>query len=396
MKSACMKSRIAAFGMLFCLISCTHMNSIKNERKGTLKSVCTLQEVGQKNFYLDAETAPKPVCACLYGEPSGRRMLTLLNEHNNSIYFYDYDSQNLVAKTHYDKEGPNGILKPLGYCIINMDSIYVYDMMKIEIVLTDSSGTCKQRIPLKTTTDNQWSLYHPQYYFSAVNPIVQVQGKLVLTGFAPFSLPAENLKGFRFSTVIDIHSGEIAYRHQYPEELYGHNYNWEGGYFTMVYPCLLPDGKTVYSFPVSHNLYIYDSHTDDVQVRYGGSNVAGTIRSIDHEQRRTPSEMIEESFLGQDVYGPLLHDPYRKVYYRFLLNAIPNATLATPRDSKELTVIIMDEDFKYLGEQIIGSWKQWNWENAFISAEGLNIEYIDWDDAEEDYLNYKIFVPEKR
>lgn len=362
-----MKDIFAIFFLLN-LVSCTkHTVSIENERKGMMKSNFFLQEVNQKKFYLDSVTAPKPIYSQLYENKSGNRILTLLNQYNNSIYFYDYDKSNSIKRVHFEKEGANGILKPLGYYIKNMDSIYVYDMVKIEIVLSDSSGVCKQRFPLKTSIDTQWSLYKPQYYFTTVNPIIEKNDNLILTGYAPFSLPKENIENFYFSTILNTKTGKITYQHKYPNEIYGYDYNWEGGYFTMAYPCLSVEDMSIYSFPVSHNLYFYNNNTGEVEIKYGGSNVAGTIQSIDHEQRRTPSQMIEESFICQDLYGPILYDSYRNVYYRFMLNAISNPSMTTPREDKEFTVILMDENFNYLGEQIMGNWRRWNWENAFIS-----------------------------
>lgn len=381
---------------IFILTACTNNTiSIENTKKGEMKSTYFLQELSQKNFPLDSETAHKPTYTQLYKDGSGKLIFSLLNEYNNSIYFYDYQNQNQIKKIHYDKEGPNGILKPVGYYIKNMDSIYVYDMMKFEIVLTDSSSICKQRIALKTTMDNKWSLYNPQYYFTTVNPILENNNNLYLTGYAPFSLPDKNLDSFCFLTTINLKTGEIKNQYKYPKELYGNNYNWEGGYFTLIYPCFSMDSVSICSFPISHNIYLYNKKNGKTKKIYAGSNNAGTIKSIDHEQRRTPNQLIEEKFLAQDLYGPILYDSYRNFYYRFMLNAMPGSTTNRNREDKELTIIIIDKNFNYLGEQIVGKLKRWNWENAFVSPEGLNIEYVNYEDIDETYLSYKTFIPKK-
>ena len=78
-----------------------------------------------------------------------------------------------------------------------------------------------------------------------------------------------------------------------------------------------------------------------------------------------------------------------------MLNAMPGSTTNRNREDKELTIIIMDKNFNYLGEQIVGKWKRWNWENAFVSPEGLNIEYVNYEDIDETYLSYKTFIPKK-
>ena len=53
----------------------------------------------------------------------------------------------------------------------------------------------------------------------------------------------------------------------------------------------------------------------------------------------------------------------------------------------------MDKDFKYLGETILGIERQYHWKNAFVTEEGLNIEYLDAGDIDEVNLILKIFIP---
>jgi hypothetical protein len=50
----------------------------------------------------------------------------------------------------------------------------------------------------------------------------------------------------------------------------------------------------------------------------------------------------------------------------------------------------MDEEFKYLGETVIGTGEDWYWQNSFVTKEGLNIEYIE-KNFEEVFLTFKTF-----
>jgi hypothetical protein len=57
---------------------------------------------------------------------------------------------------------------------------------------------------------------------------------------------------------------------------------------------------------------------------------------------------------------------------------------------------MMDEQFNYLGETVLGAWEDWNWENSFVTSEGLTMEYIEHDaDFEEQYLILKTLTVEK-
>ncbi|EOR95313.1 hypothetical protein ADIARSV_1508 [Arcticibacter svalbardensis MN12-7] len=50
----------------------------------------------------------------------------------------------------------------------------------------------------------------------------------------------------------------------------------------------------------------------------------------------------------------------------------------------------MDKNFKYLCETNIGNGEDWNWQNSFVTKEGLNVEYTG-NKNDESHLTLKIF-----
>jgi hypothetical protein len=394
---------VACMTAFLLLTSCTgNAKRIRNKKEGQLTATCQLLASGEKKIRLDDETAPKPAYMQLYEEASGARTLTLLNTRLNAVYFYDYESGACTGRTRFDREGPNAILGLAGYYVKNRDSIYAYNRPVTEIALTDSAGHVKQRISLRGSfanaenkRDSQWAYRYPQYLFRTVAPFIETDGKLLLTGFFPFSIPDSIIDNFRFMAVLDMKTGQVEYRYLYPKELYGSNANWDDPVFMQGFPELSPGGEIIFSFPVAHHLYIAGSDdTEAYRQVYAGSNVAGTVHSIDHPVKGTPQEVIHTHYLREDLYAAIRYDPWRKVYYRFMLQGIRSAAQDTSPEAKPVIVIVMDEQFNYLGETVIGTGKQWNWTNSFVTREGLNIEYIDEED--EDYLTFKIFKPEER
>ena len=392
-----MYKNIAVICLFLMLTSCVNTVSIKNKKKGTLKADYQLVVRDEKRIWLDYETAPQSSYIQLHKDKEGARILTFINHHKNAIYFYDYEKGVYSRRIEYAKEGPNAILRLAGYFIKNMDSIYVYNRPLTEFVLTDSTGHVKQRISLRDNrNDRKWPLYFPQYEFNTVNPLVEIQGKIYMTGADPFGVADSLIHQFKFASCIDLKSNNVEFMHTYPEELYGSNVNWQDPYFTQAYRALLPDGKFIYSFPVSHDIYIASWHTNNYETVYAGSNMAGTIRSIDNDPKRTSREVLIAHILRQDLYTAILYDPYQKMYYRFMLQGIPGAGMNTQLKQKPIVVIIMDEQFNYLGETVIGTAETWNWENSFVTSEGLVMEYIDQDmDFEEQYMILKTFKVEK-
>lgn len=385
------------FACSFIAFASCSSNQIKviNEKEGKLNSTYQLAINGEKKFSLDSETPTRPPYLQIYTDSTGRRLLSFLNTYKNSIYFYDYDDTSYQKKITYNREGDNAIMRVAGYYIKNWDSIYVYNMPMTEVVLADSASKVKSRISLRTN-ETDWPDRYPQYWLKTLKPFIFVENKLFLTGQIFKSLSSSNITKFKFTACIDLNNNGVEFRYTYPEEIYGHDSNWEDGTPTQVYPALSHDGKMIHSFPASHNLYLHDLSSDSVSIVYGGSNVATTIHSIDYDDREhTPSELLLTHYVQQDMYGGIIYDKYRKVYYRFIERGIPDATLKTSMKDKLINVIIMNEKFEYLGETTLGNGNEWNWENSFVTKEGLNIECLDTNDLDELYLKFKIFALNK-
>ena len=378
--------------LLFTFSQCnTSLTKVQNVKKGTLNAKIKLKYTEQKKFVLDSVSAPKPdFMQFVY--INGERYLAILNDYAGCIYMYNYSTTEICNKIFFDKEGPDGIPKPAGFYIKNLDSIYIFDMVGNVLALINSDRKVKARISLKgEKNDDRWFVHYPQYEPRTVNPLFEINNELIFTGQYPFPIPEDIINNFRFNAQIDLKTNEVKYYHLYPKELYGNNSNWRGGAYTLVFPELHPDGdKIIYSFPVSHDLYVTRLKSDEYTKIYAGSNFAGTICSMTGNPKENDRGKMFEHHCKQDFYTAIRYDKYRKVYYRFLWKGIKNASIHSKLDDKPFAVIIMDENFNYLGETEIGTGKDWNWWNSFVTSEGLNIEYIE-KEFKEVYLTFKIF-----
>ena len=266
----------------------------------------------------------------------------------------------------------------------------------MELLLGDCKGHVKQRWSLMGK-GKDWYLSMPQYLPGTVCPMVEMDNHLILTGFSPFCIENDDMKNFRFTACMDLENGQLDFHHLYPMELFEGNANWDDPCFMKVYPCIAADGSIIHSFPISHNVYVSKWDSDEARTVYAGSNAARTIRSIDWDyvSQHTPRELIHTHILRQDLYAAMLYDPWRKAYYRFMQQGIKGATSQDQLTEKPVVVIMMDEQFNYLGEIVLGTSNVWNWNNSFVTKEGLNIEYIDESDIDEQYMRFKICVPQK-
>ncbi|WP_396603273.1 DUF4221 family protein [Algibacter sp. R77976] len=381
--------------------SCSNnTNELKNPKAGELKKIKTLKQINIKEFSLDSITAPNPAYIQIYKDSVNDLNLTFLNSYNNSIYFYNYRDLSLIKKVSFPKEGPNGILKPAGYFIKNLDSIYIYNRALLEIIIANDNSEISNKISLignEKFNDLNWIRNYPQYDPKTVIPILRINNNLYFTGFYADFIPDELIKDSKHTAIINMKTNIIDFTHTYPKELYGNYYNWGDSFFNKVYPIYNTNKKAlIYSYPVSHFVYQQDLSTNKTSKIYAGSNFARTITSFNDPattKRRVPRNKINLKLNQQDFYGGILHDKWRRLYYRFTLKAIPNATIKTNYKKKKVAVIIMDEDYNYLGETVLGAWRNWNWENSFVTEDGLNIEYLDHHNLDEISLTFKIFQP---
>ena len=379
--------------LLLIMVGCNSKTlKIENDKKGQLKNKFELESNMLKNFPLDSISSTRPRYIQIFKDSLQRRYFTFLNNYMNSIYFYDYNTMEYIMHVNCKNNNIKDEWRIEGYYIRTLDSIYLYNRLLTELLLIDEDSNLKDKISLRGEEDAWWFNKLPQYYPQTVTSFKVMKNNLLFTGQIFESIPNSNIDNFKFTAQVNFRTHKVVFLHKYPKELYGFNYNWEGGRPTTVYSSINSDGnKIIYSFPVSHNIYISELNSNNYQTVYAGSNVAGTISSMCGKPENTTREMIIDYFIQNDLYTAIIYDEYRKVYYRFLLGGIPDAFSRSREKEKPIIVIIMDEEFNYLGECNIGVCGEWYWQNSFITKEGLNIEYIH-NNINEEYLTLKIFT----
>lgn len=373
---------------------------VTNPNYKLLNSPYELKEIDQIKFPLDSISAPKVEYIQLVREKSGQEILSFFNKNNKSIYFYDYKTQWPLKTIKIGSDSSSqGKIDPAGFYVESYDTIYIYNRRNIELLCINSYGNILHKISLIANSNirgSKWFLKYPQYHPQGSNPIMEINGQLLFPGQLFESLQDSLIQQFHFVSYIDEKSNEVQFYHQYIDSLYGHNYNWSGEKFTEVYLDWNPEKqKLIFSFPISHNLYVARLKDNSYATVNGASTQSLSISSIPVKTKKMKIKELVRHVLESDEYGPVRYDPYRKVYYRFLRQGIKNYTLSSQWGDKEISIILLDEDFKYLGETNIGKMKNWYIQNAFVNEKGLHIEYIP-NVLNEDFLTYKIFKINKK
>jgi len=395
-----MKFNICILGLFLILFSCNR-KKIVNEKFGQLENKYNLVRTDLKTFELDSLTATRVKYSQTLYDVNGKLILTFMNSFDNSIYLYDfYDSRKFMKKIKFEKSGENSVKKIGGYFFHSLDSLYVFDELDFNLKLSDTSGRISNnKINIASETqlkDPFYFLKYPAYPFTTSNAIKKYKNTLLLTGIYPWAINDTMIDKFNITQKINLEKPTNKnFMHHYPTEIYGKGFYWGDPIFTNVYSTLSSDGKSlIYSFPVSHNLYVANIEDSSFSPIFAGSNTAKDFDIIDKKFSEKRINM-HNYYLSNDFYANILFDGFKKIYYRFVLRHVENVDYNNSITDKKLGVILMDENFKYLGESTIGSLGEYHWENAFVTEDGLNVEYLDDNDFEEKYLKFHTFVPKK-
>lgn len=404
-KTPSMRNRLFCIAFLILVAeSCKNKNIHQqintNAYYNQLHETHELKEAGQLSFQLDSITAPKIPYVQLIKSNSGEDTLAFINKHNRVIYFYTYDSKSPIKTIKIGGNlSNNEKIDPACLYVDSNNTIYVYNRRNIELLKLNGEGNILSRISLidgNNIRQTRWYLKYPQYYPQGSNPMIKINGQLLFPGQSFQSLDDTLIHQFRFTAYINEATNKVQFYHEYPDSLYGHNINWSGEKFTEAYADWNPNTqKLIFSFPVSHQLYTARLESHNYEAVNGASNQSASISSFPVEISKMQVKELTRHILETDEYGPIRYDPYRNVYYRFLRHAIKRTFSPGQWNDKELSIIILDKDFNYLGEKNIGSMRNWYIQNAFVNEKGLHIEHIPAV-LNEDLLIYKIFTLNKK
>lgn len=371
----------------FFLLSC------KSDQQDSFQGF-NLTESDKLLIPLDSQTpANPPFVQIIKGSEEMDSLLTFYNVYNNSIYWYDLLNKKYLSKTTLSTEGENAIQRPVGYHIINQDSIFVFDMNRNKLVLIDKQGRKLDESSLinnESSTDGNWTLEYPFFYPQTVTGMIRKNNDLILTGSYTWAIPEEIMDSFKFTAVYNIKNKEVQHYHTYPKSVFGSEFNWDDPFYTTVYyDWNENEQKMVYSFPVSSSLFTGILQNDSAIQEVGTANDLVSAKPFGS---KSPSrEEMLNHLIVSDIYQGFKYDQYRNVYYRVLLKGIPDHGEYSDLSAKPISIIIYDKEFNVVGEKLIGLSENWNPLNMLVSKDGLLIEYLDSNPDFEDFLIFQRF-----
>ncbi|MGE0929244.1 DUF4221 family protein [Peijinzhouia sedimentorum] len=338
--------------------------------------------VGEKKFPLDSIT--KPDGSLQYIKFDSSHKLAYSNQAFNRIYLYDFQSTDLENVIEFDKEGPNGTSFIPLFSFLNKDSllISIANARELSLFTTDAKLLWKQRFPQETLQDP-----FPSVPRNIVRDVVRKNSNFVLS----VPMGSNTDKGI----VMEIGKNDgnpVDTLMDWPEDIpYNTNFVYP---LRSFWETQLLDGSIAYSFATSHHLVITDDFKSYRKAEARGNEIGEIILS-DLPDTNENMAKISEHFAQLSTYGPLITDPYRKLYYRIAYQAVQDPDRHAENPRQRITrqwILVFDEEFKKLGEIDLGiNLNQpisYVGTMAFATNEGLVIRKAG--DVSDDFLHFDI------
>lgn len=345
--------------LLFILSSCEQAE--KSRSYQLVRSDQTLA------FTLDDKTKNVTPFLSYYRDKKGKEYIVLqsysMQSRSNKFYFYDKDSQELAFKIEPEIEGSNGVGRVLGCYIQDWDSLYLTSLFEPEIIRINKDCQILEKINYEEANDGT-RLYNSS--FLSFRTATLMGRDLYI-----YSDPNRLIEKDYVSATINLDTKEIrALPFVYPDypgsSVKLKRYGLEGSYSRSF------DGQRfVYSFIYDESVYVANIAHDSIR--------KVSVKSEYIDQVQLPDELTAQAidFCQNAMYGDLIYDPYREVFYRI---AYPSTTIEKGVKAMELieygrktfSIIILDKELNKLGETLFPNYT-YNSRQLLVLPDGLYI-----------------------
>jgi hypothetical protein len=186
-----------------------------------------------------------------------------------------------------------------------------------------------------------------------------------------FSNPNMFEKSTKLELTFDLNTRKASFQNvSYPSTYHGATWG-----MSHAIPCRIMNnkGQFIYSFGIDPLIYVYGNDFKESKTYKADSDY---IKEISPFDRKLEPNANKDYFIETPYYGEILYDKYRGVYYRFARQGISisdSQENTNMWENKPCSVIILDKNFKKIGETLLEPIKTYYPRDSFVAEEGLYI-----------------------
>ncbi len=335
-----------------------------------------LKKAGSYSIPLDVNTGFIADCIQVFSD-GGKEYLALGYRLERKINIYDSQGRKLLKTIHFEMEGPNGVGTEIpAFYMENLETVFIYSYWQRTIYISDLEGNILDKIKIP---DNQ---NYPIIEPGSMCPIVKLKGHLYLSG--RIGSPGISTRIHPF-VAIELASKKARLLGKCPEATQSWNFYHKNA---AKYDFIFQKNLFVISFDMSDSLYLTDFSSTNK--RYlAKSKYIKSIPPLSKNKNHVPSKEERFQYAASDSYYGVKYDPFQKCYYRFVVRGRSMSEVYSYK-IPETTVIVLDENFKSLGEYILPKFSFI--EMCFITKNGLHIANQQiYNELNEDELSFDVY-----
>jgi len=382
------------FTMIF--FSCKKTKHDNNFSTNNYVEKWSLMDNGLIKFPLDSTISKSSITSIQYSTFHDKSYFSFLNEHDNSLNYFDLDDINKNHKVRFEYEGPNGVgffSLLTGHYLKNLDSIYIYTNESSQINLLNSKG---ELLSKKNVLLKDGEVVHKNVFVTKSNVIHLSNGKLYL----PCSVrPLEQYKQERIILEVDEGLSSTSYKVNFPEV---YDTGFFGSTFNYVPSIAGPKkGNNVATFPMSAGLYEIDTNGNIINAKYAPSKHFDKIEPMkgmdkSYELNLNSRDWTRERHYSYSTpnFSKILYDKYRDLYYRIVHIRPSLEAVKLGSTTPDFSVIIFDKELNKVGETDIMDNTVYDPVMMSVFKEGLAIARKDLYKENDAELAFSIFTLE--
>jgi hypothetical protein len=375
----------------FCISCSTDKQSETKGKAQEYHEKLVLKPLNVKTFSLDATTSSSNSYSHYFKDQSnGSEYLMLLNRQTLNLYTFDWKTGESLSKIKLEREGPNGVGRPLTMVVKTLDSIYVLDPAHFRLALINSKGKVLKSYSLN---ENSATPKIGAGSMPSADVPIEIDKNHMYLGASPFEdwRVERYYSNGKLGLKLNLDTGElenlISFPHSFRDRFkdgkaltsqqarFGQTFNRE-------------TKQLIFNFMTENDVLVLNMKTGKISSFYAGSKL---FNDISYPKIGILSNRDKEFvfFAEQPNFASIIYYPSKKVYFRYA--AVPNQRRVNKIDqvSSEpyfhYSVIILDQNFNKVGETKLNS-EHWWVKNSFVTNDGL---YIKKEFDDESKLLYK-------
>lgn len=394
--------RLSIFVVLsLCLVCISACNDNSNSAEDISNTEETIyKKTGEKVFHLDSTMRFANQSLVLFNEGEQPK-LSIFNQMNASVNYFDYESGELESKVFFEREGPNGIgnVAHMGHFQTSKDSIFLFSPWESKVFLMNSEGkkidSYSLTPPGTKESENKYLGYSLET--SPNSPVFKKGNDLYINVVNSGQLKSED-GSLVFMIKLNLETKEREYLEINQSILFD---EFWGILFPYASTAVIDDNRIITSFAKNPKISISDIENPQIiiQEKEVSSSFIGEFKPFPKKNSDHPSYghnfmEINHETIKKAFYTGLFYSTSEKHFYRVALQERTEEELELSRDGMQYAMVITDENFNKLADLELPKGKYYM-DMTFINQYGLHLANREAYANNEDQLVFDIYSPVK-